>query len=76
MYKKVYSDQMVGFRSLKIKQMYKKLNITWYTTYSKEIKASIAETVILTIKRKIVKFIICFNEELRTHIFVFWMTTS
>ena len=41
--------------------MNKKLNIIWYTTYSKEIKASIAERVILTIKRKIVKFITHFN---------------
>ena len=60
-YSKIYSDCGQEFQSLKIKQMYKKLNITWYTTYSKEIKASIAERVILTIKRKIVKFITHFN---------------
>ena len=41
--------------------MYKKLDITQYATYSKEIKASIAERVILTIKQKIVKFITHFN---------------
>ena len=60
-YRKIFSDQGIEFQSLKIKQMYKKLDIIWYTTHSKEIKASIAERVILTIKRKIVKYITHFN---------------
>ena len=60
-YSKIYSDSGQEFQSLKIKQMYRNLNIIWYTTYSKEIKASIAERVILTIKRKLVKFITHFN---------------
>ena len=41
--------------------MHKKLNMTWHTTYHKEIRASIAGRVILTVKRKFVKFITHFN---------------
>ena len=41
-----------------MKQMYKTLDIVWY---SNEIKASIEEILILTIKKRIVKFIALFN---------------
>ena len=43
--------------------MHKKLNMTWHTTYHKEIRASIAGRVILTVKRKFVKFITHFNSD-------------
>ena len=59
----VYSDTGHEFQSLKIKHMYKILNTAWYDTYSNEIKATIAETVNLTIERKIIKFITHFNSD-------------
>ena len=40
-YKRIYADQRIEFQSITIMQMYKKLDITWYTTYSKDIKTSI-----------------------------------
>ena len=43
--------------------MYEILDITWYTIHSKEITAPIAERIILTTKRKIVKFITHFNSD-------------
>ena len=62
-YSKIFSDQGVEFQNNNIKKMYKRLNLCWYTTFNKDIKASIVERCILTIKRKIAKYITHSNKE-------------
>ena len=62
-YVKFFTDEGSEFKNLKIKKIYKKHNVHWYTTFSKNIKVSPVERVILTIKNKIKKYITHFNAE-------------
>ena len=62
-YKKIFSDCGQELTNNKIKNVYKKHNIEWYTTFNKDIKAGLVERVIKTIKIKISKYIIHFNTE-------------
>lgn len=62
-YVKFFTDEGSEFKNLKIKKIYKKHNVHWYTTFSKNIKVSPVERVILTIKNKIKKYITHFNTE-------------
>lgn len=62
-YSKFFSDEGTEFTNLKVKKLYKKHDILWYTTYSKTIKVSPVERAILTIKNKIKRYISHFNTE-------------
>ena len=62
-YIKFFTDQGIEFTNSKTKKMYEKHSIHWYTTFSKTIKVSPVERVILTIKNKIKKYISHFNTE-------------
>ena len=51
-YEKFFSDEGVEFTSKVAKKMYEKHKVHWYTTFSKTIKVSPVERVILTLKKK------------------------
>jgi len=62
-YKKIFTDEGQEFLSKQAFRIYDKYNIHWYTTYNKEIKASLCERVIQTLKKKLSKYITEFNNE-------------
>ena len=62
-YTKFFTDEGVEFTNKLAKKMYKKRQIHWYTTFSKSIKVSPVERVILTLKNKIKRYISHFNTE-------------
>ena len=62
-YQKFFTDEGVEFVNKQVKNLYVKHNIHWYTTYSKSIKVSPVERVILTLKNKIKRFITHYNNE-------------
>ena len=61
-YRKVLSDSGVEFLSGKMKTLYKKYNLHWYTNPSPH-KTSICERFIKTLKIKLAKFVTHFNSE-------------
>ena len=62
-YTKFFTDAGTEFTNKLVKKMYKKHDIHWYTTFSKTIKVSPVERVILTLKNKIKRYISHFNTE-------------
>ena len=60
-YSKIYSDSGSEYSGKLLLKMYKKHDITWYTTHSKN-KTSIAERFIRTLKIKISKYIVECNK--------------
>ena len=56
-YVKLFTDEGIEYTSKGMKSLLKKHNITHYHTYSREIKVSIVERCILTLKRKIRKYL-------------------
>lgn len=56
-YNRITSDEGTEFTSKAAKAVYKQFNIIHYHVYSREIKSSIAERVIRTIKEKIYKYL-------------------
>ena len=62
-YSKIFTDCGVEFLNNSVKNIYKKHNVKWYTTYSKQIKVSIVERFIKTLKRKFTHYIVNFNDE-------------
>jgi len=62
-YEKIFTDEGQEFKSKEVKRIYKLHNVHWYTTHSREIKASMAERVIQTIKMRISKYITETNQE-------------
>ena len=62
-YEKINTDSGVEFLSKFAKEIYNKFEVHHYCTYSKEIKSSIAERVIRTLKSKIHKYITHTNSE-------------
>ena len=69
-YVKFFSDQGVEFTNKLVNKMYKKHNIHWYTTFSKTIKVSPVERVILTLKNKIKRYISHFNTEKYSNVLI------
>ena len=61
-YEKVFTDSGVEFVSKKMRELYKKYEISWYTNPSPH-KTSICERFIQTLKRKMVRYISHFNRE-------------
>jgi len=62
-YRKIFTDDGQEYLSKEVKNIYDLHGIFRYTTYSKEIKVSVAERVIQTIKNKIVRYITEYNTE-------------
>ena len=62
-YKKCFTDEGQEYLSKKIRNVYKKHNVFWYTTRNKSIKASPVERSILTMKRKISRYATLTNSE-------------
>ena len=62
-YEKVFTDAGVEFTNRKIVQFFREHNLSWYTTYSKEIKSGVVERVIRTLKEKVHKIITEKNSE-------------
>jgi len=62
-YSKIFTDCGVEFLNNSVKKIYKKHNVKWYTTYSKQIKVSIVERFIKTLKRKFTHYVVNFNDE-------------
>ena len=62
-YRKFFTDEGKEFTNKYINKIYEHHKIEWYTTYSKTIKVSPVERVILTIKNKIKRYITHFNTE-------------
>ena len=56
-YTHIFSDEGMEFRNKIVQSMLKKHNVKWYTTYSKEIKCSVIERMIKTLKIKMSKYI-------------------
>ena len=55
--KKFQTDQGNEFVNRQAKSLYKKLGIHHYFTFNRDIKASLVERAILTLKRKIARFV-------------------
>ena len=62
-YSKFFTDCGVEFLNKSVEKIYKKHNVKWYTTYSKQIKVSIVERFIKTLKRKFSHYVVNFNDE-------------
>ena len=62
-YQKFFTDEGIEFTNKAVRKMYTKHDIHWYTTFSKTIKVSPVERVILTLKNKIKRYISHFNTE-------------
>jgi len=62
-YSKIFTDCGVEFLNKSMKKIYDKYDVKWYTTYSKQIKVSIVERFIKTLKRKFTHYIVNFNDE-------------
>ena len=62
-YKFFFSDMGVEFRSRKIKEVFTKHNIKFYSSYNEITKASIVERVLRTLKKKLSRYATEFNGE-------------
>lgn len=62
-YEKIFTDLGSEFIAKQSRAVYKKYNILHYSTENREIKASLVEIVIRTLKQKIGKYITHFNTE-------------
>ena len=62
-YKRLFTDAGSEFKNKQIQTLFNSYKIHNYSTYSQEIKSSIAERYIQTLKRKIYKYITHSNEE-------------
>ena len=67
-YEKFFTDEGNEFINKDISKIYKKHGIIRYHTFNKEIKCSLVERFIRTLKRKIVKFVTHFNDENYTNV--------
>ena len=67
-YERFFTDEGQEFLNKNISKIYKKHGLIRYHTFNKEIKCSLVERFIRTLKRKIVKYITHFNDEKYTNI--------